>query len=464
VSELGDGELETAREMSAALRAKEVRSTELVERALERADAWQPVINAFSQTWPDDAMQEARRLDEARGDERSSLTGVPVAVKDLFDVEGYETTGCCSAYRGTVAQRDAPTIARVRKAGLVILGKTNQHEIAAGATNLVSACGRARNPWNPSCITGGSSGGSGAAVAAGIVPWALGSDTGGSIRIPASMCGAFGLKPTTGTISIEGMLPHSPSLDCPGPIAADIEDLSVLHRVLAGAPTSGPSGDRPAVPPFRIAVPEGGHFEETALPGVLQERDEFLQTLLAAGGEAVVVDGGGLEGARRAWAYVAYPELYGAHPLLRERRDLVSPAILALLDYGQGLDERQREEGRRRRGEIGEWFEDRLRNADAMLIPTTPYPAPEADEYEAAPAPPGVPLAERMGPAWLTCPINLAGLPALSVPAGSRHGLPIGMSLVGRIAEEETLLRLAATWARRRAYEPARPSPPIDSA
>src|SRR6266511_4776403 len=215
---LPEGQLETAGEMGQALRAGQVASVELVERAIRRADAWHPCTNAFSQPWMDRAMQEARRIDSTSPEARAALAGVPVAVKDLFDVAGEETTGCCAAYRGTMAQRDAPVIERIKQAGLVMLGKTNQHELAAGGTNLVSACGRTGNPWDPDRMTGGSSGGSAATVASGIVPWALGSNTGGSIRIPSSMCGIFGLKPTFGQIQTEGVMPLAPSLDCPASI------------------------------------------------------------------------------------------------------------------------------------------------------------------------------------------------------------------------------------------------------
>src|SRR5439155_3959477 len=140
--------------------------------------------------------------------------------------------GCCAAYRGNVARRDAPIIANLRER-FVFIGKTNQHELAAGGTNLVSACGRTGNPWDPERMTGGSSGGSGAAVAVGIVPFALGSDTGGSIRIPASMCGTLGLKPTTGRLPLEGLMPLAPSMDCPGAMAGTAFDLWELHRLIA---------------------------------------------------------------------------------------------------------------------------------------------------------------------------------------------------------------------------------------
>ena len=189
-----------ATELARAIATREVSPVEVLERALLRAEHWDLVSNLFSMLHAEQAQEVAReRQEEAtRGELRGPLHGVPVAVKDLFDVEGWETTGCCRAYRGSMAERDAGAVARLRAAGAVIIGKTNMHELAAGGTNAVSACGACRNPWDPSRISGGSSGGSAAAAAARVVPLALGTDTGGSVRIPASMCGTVGLKTTFG--------------------------------------------------------------------------------------------------------------------------------------------------------------------------------------------------------------------------------------------------------------------------
>src|SRR2546421_1145502 len=200
-----------------------------VEEALETIDRWQPVTNAFSQIFRDAGSEEPRE---------GPLSGVPVAVKDLFDVAGHETTGCSEAYRGNVASRDAVVVRRLREAGAILVGKCNQHELAFGTTNLISACGPAHNPFDPGRITGGSSGWSAAAVATRCVPIALGTDTGGSIRIPSSFCGVFGLKPTHGRLSLDGVMPLATSLDCPGPMAANAEDLTLAWRVLSREETT----------------------------------------------------------------------------------------------------------------------------------------------------------------------------------------------------------------------------------
>ncbi|HEX9236652.1 MAG TPA: amidase family protein, partial [Actinomycetota bacterium] len=161
-SSIRDGELETAGQMAAALRRGQVSSRELTDRALRRAHVWQPATNAFSQLWEEEAERAARTVDRTPAPDRGPWAGIPIAIKDLYDVAGHESTGCCRAYAGNLASSDAPTVAEVRAAGLVMVGKTNQHELAAGGTNLVSACGRTGNPWDASRMTGGSSGGSGA--------------------------------------------------------------------------------------------------------------------------------------------------------------------------------------------------------------------------------------------------------------------------------------------------------------
>jgi Asp-tRNA(Asn)/Glu-tRNA(Gln) amidotransferase A subunit family amidase len=457
MSALRDGELHTAALMAAALRAGEVTSVEIVERALRRAQSWQPIINAYSQLWADESLEEARRVDRLRPAERAPYAGVPIAVKDLFDVAGHETTGCCDAYRGTIARADAPVIERLRGQGPVVIEKTNQHELAAGGTNLVSACGRTGNPWDPDRMTGGSSGGSAAAVAAGVVPWSLGSDTGGSIRIPASMCGTFGLKPTYGALPTAGLMPLAPSMDCPGPLAATATDLGILFGLMGGA--AGDTRERPT----RIGVP-GGYFAETAHDEVLAAVLVTGRALEAAGMTVEPVDGHGLEAVRGVWMRVCCPEFAEAHPLLKDptRRRLVAPSVVEWLELGESQTPEARAQAMRDREGIARWFRDRLRAFDALLIPTTPYPAPQADQLEVELGTAGVAEVKRIGPGWMTSSVNLAGLPALTLPAGrSAGGLPVGVSLVGRDGEEGTLIRLAEMWEMASGYHPAWPELPV---
>ena len=460
-----DDALRTAVAMAAALAEGDVTSRELTERALAESEQWQPVTNAFSQMWADEALAAADAVDRAGRDAGRPLAGVPVGIKDLFDVAGHETTGCCAAYAGRIASEDAPVIARVRAAGLVMVGKMNQHELAAGGTNLVSACGATRNPWDPARMTGGSSGGSAAAVAAGVLPWTLGSDTGGSIRIPSSFCGTVGLKPTTGALPLEGLLPLAPSLDTPGPIASTVEDAWLLYSVMAGHSLRHPVRDwllRRPDEPFHVGIPTP-FMLETLHPESVAAVNEVASVLVSAGMKVEPVDGSGLEDARKTWSAVCFPEFAEAHPDLRdpERRAMVAPSVADWMERGEQLSEEQRLRAVRRREEIGRWFRERLAVLDALLIPTTPYPAPRADQT-------AVQLTEdvsvevaEVGPGFLTCAVNLAGLPAINLPVRrTAEGLPIGATLVGGDAGEQTIARIAMRWESASGYVPVVPELP----
>jgi aspartyl-tRNA(Asn)/glutamyl-tRNA(Gln) amidotransferase subunit A len=333
----------------------------------------------------------------------------------------------------------------MRDADVVMLGKTNQHELAAGGTNTVSACGRTGNPWNPGHMTGGSSGGSAAAVAAGIVPLALGSDTGGSVRIPSSMCGTFGLKPTTGAIPTTGMMPLAPSMDCPGPIASTVADLHALYRAMIGRDAPA---DRAAQPRARlqIAIPDG-FFAERIHSDVLEVVSRTGEVFEGAGLHVGPVDGSGIEDARSVWMRVCTAEFSEAHPRLNGRMALVDPTVVAWLRQGECMNAEDRARARRRREEIARWFDHRLEGVDALLVPTTPYPAPEVDQVTVHLGSWGDVRVDQVGPGWLTSSVNLAGMPALNLPAGrSSDGLPVGVSLVGKQYDEATLFRLARMW------------------
>ncbi len=437
MTHLRDGELETAVEMAGALRAGDVTSGELVDRARERAEASQPSTHAFSQLW---AETEPWSPD-------GPLAGVPIAVKDLYDVAGRETSGCSRVYAGRLATRDAVTVERIRAAGLAMFGKTNQHELAFGGTNLYSACGPTGNPWDPSRMTGGSSGGSAAAVAAGIVPFATGSDTGGSIRIPASLCGAFGLKVTTGSIPIDGLLPLAPSLDTPGPLAATAADLRLLYRVLAGLPI-----DALVEPPpddargLRLGV-VGGYFDRSIRRAIRAGVGLCVQKFEGWGASCDQVDGEGIDDSRTVWRTLASAEFAAAHPGLAGRLDeILDHAIVRDFRAGATMPPERVEAAAARRAEITGSFAGWLAGRDALVIPSTAYAAPPGSARELDGVDGPIDL-ERVGPGWFTSSINLAGLPAVSLPGfHDGEGMPFGVTLVGRPGSEEQLLSLAALW------------------
>jgi Asp-tRNA(Asn)/Glu-tRNA(Gln) amidotransferase A subunit family amidase len=444
--------MRTAAEMARAVRDREVSPAGLVEEALRRAEAWQPVTNAFSQLHGEQALEEARAL----GAEGGPLHGVPVAVKDLFDVEGWETTGCCVAYRGRVAERDAEAVRRIRAAGAVVIGKTNQHELAAGGTNQISASGPAWNPWDRARITGGSSGGSAAAVAAGVVPVALGTDTGGSIRIPSSLCGTVGLRMTYGSIPMDGVMPLSPSMDAVGPIAASAEDAALAFGVLSREQRGTGKG----VAGLRIGVP-GGIFEEAALSEVLAARDRVLETLADAGA-TIVTDVGELRYDPETWSRLAWTELFAEHGWILERApDSVHAWTRAFLERGRDEGGAGRRRALEEAEEVRRGFEAMLERADVLVAPSTPTPAIGADVRELALGDGRVLDVRRGAVSVLTRPVNLAGLPAISIPAGwTDGGLPLGAQLIGPPGGEAALLGAARAVEDAGLHEPRLPELP----
>jgi Asp-tRNA(Asn)/Glu-tRNA(Gln) amidotransferase A subunit family amidase len=444
--------MRTAAEMAGAVRDREVSPVELVEETMRRAQAWQPATNAFSQLHGDRALEEARAL----GPEGGPLHGVPVAVKDLLDVEGWETSGCCAAYRGRVAARDAEAVRRIRAAGAVLIGKTNQHELAAGATNQISACGPTWNPWDRTRITGGSSGGSAAAVAAGVVPVALGTDTGGSIRIPSSLCGTVGLRMTYGSIPMDGVMPLSPSMDTVGPIAASAEDTALAYGALAGKER----GTVETMAGLRIGVPRG-IFEEAALPEVLAARDRVVEILADAGAE-IAADVGELRYDPETWSRLAWSELFSEHGWILERAlDRVHPWTRAYLERGRKEGEAGRRQALGEAEAVRLAFEAMLERADVLVAPVTPTPAIGADVREVMMGDGRVLDVRRGAVSLLTRPVNLAGLPAISIPAGwTDGGLPLGVQLIGPPGGEPALLGAALAVEAGGLHEPRLPEPP----
>src|SRR6266536_2105954 len=280
----------TIEEFGRRFRAREVTSEQVTEECLQAIESGNPALNAFILVTADEARRQAREADReiASGHDRGSLHGVPLSVKDLYDMRGLATTAASRVREGHVAQHDAAAIAHLRQAGAVFVGKTNLHEFAFGTTNEDSAFGPARNPHDPTRSPGGSSGGSAASLVAGMALATIGTDTGGSIRIPAAACGAVGLKPSLGEISIDGVVPLSRTFDHAGPLTQTVADASLVYHGLRGDAGAVPPAPMP-VSGLRLAVPRR-YFCDLLDDEVRARFEEALARLRGAGAHVSDVD------------------------------------------------------------------------------------------------------------------------------------------------------------------------------
>jgi aspartyl-tRNA(Asn)/glutamyl-tRNA(Gln) amidotransferase subunit A len=440
--------MRTLTEQAAAVASKDVSAAELVQACLTRIEDVQSRCNAFTVVMADQALERASALDAETP--TGPLHGVPVAVKDLYDVRGLATTGCCAAFEDRIASRDSAVVEALREAGAIVIAKTNQHELACGTTNQVSSSGPALNPWGTDRIPGGSSGGSGIAVATGVVPMAMGSDTGGSIRIPASFCGVTGLKPTHGAISTRGMMPMTPSCDTAGPLAVSAADCLAVWQAISGFdPDDAWSVDAtPPLPPenvdrLRLAVPRS--FMQMLHPDVRTALEEAAHVFEECGLLLDEVEGPDLDGLREAFIPMLFAEVaHHYEDLAGDER--VLPPTRALIDFGMSVTGRAYTHARETALRLRRNLEWSLTAADALLVPTTPYPAPRITDNEIE-VEGGKVDVHLGGPTRFTLPVNVTGLPAISFPIGlTPDGLPLSAQLIGRPWTEETLCLIATAY------------------
>jgi aspartyl-tRNA(Asn)/glutamyl-tRNA(Gln) amidotransferase subunit A len=413
-------------------------SAEQVEQALGRIQALDGRLGAFVTVLAEQARAEAaaRDAERAAGRVRGPLHGVPVAVKDLIDVAGVVTTAGSPKLAGNRAERDAPLVARLREAGAVVIGKTRTHEFAYGVLTPGTV-----NPWDEARIAGGSSGGSAAAVAAGLVRVAVGSDTAGSIRIPAACCGVVGFKPTYGAVPARGVFPLSWSCDTLGPIAGDVAAAARLFEALSGRPAPRPAAPA-AARPLRLGRLVG---DDLALvdPAVRGELDGLCERLEARGAQIDEVKLP-LAAARAAVATIVLPELAAAHErlLAGTGEEGYGPRVLAAIRLGQSALATEYLAGLRYRGTFVGRVEALLEERDALLLPTIPVVAPQIGAH-AVRLGDGRDAGIQESLTALPGAFNCSGSPAVSLPIGLAGGLPVGASLVGRIGADHELLRVA---------------------
>jgi aspartyl-tRNA(Asn)/glutamyl-tRNA(Gln) amidotransferase subunit A len=463
-----------AHELSAAVSSRGVSAREVVVASLARVERSRALHGAFLHVAPSSALVAAEDVDRrvAAGEEMP-LAGVPLAVKDNMNVRGLPTTAGSRILEGFVAADDATCVARLKAAGCVVVGKTSCDEFGMGSSNESSAFGAVRNPWDPSRVPGGSSGGSAAAVAALAVPLAIGTDTGGSVRQPAAFCSLVGVKPTYGRVSRYGLLAYASSLDQAGPLARDVRDAALALAAMSG-PDPRDSTSLPSASPDLLArLEEGAAGRRVGLLAEAESPEGGLDADVATvfGATARLLESAGatvvrVSVPRVTLAVAAYYILataeassnlarydgvrYGARRdgeglagLYRATRtagfgpEVKRRILLGTFALSSGYREAWYERAQRVRALLAQDFSEAFRACDAILCPTAPSPAFPIGEKSADP------LAMYLADVF-TVPPSLAGLPALSVPAGhAPGGLPVGMQLTGPSGSEPLLLALA---------------------
>jgi aspartyl-tRNA(Asn)/glutamyl-tRNA(Gln) amidotransferase subunit A len=437
--------------LSRALRAGEVSPVEVTEALLGGIELDR--TNAFITVTAERAMEDARRAEAeiSAGRYRGPLHGVPVAIKDLVSTAGVRTTMASSFFVDHVPDRDAAVARRLREAGSVLLGKTNTHEFAYGPTGDRSFFGPTRNPHDLDRITGGSSGGSGAAVATGLCFGAIGSDTGGSIRIPAALCGVVGMKPTFGRVGKGGVFPLAPTMDHVGPLTRTAEDNAIFLSALAGHdPEDLHSVDRPpedfasdlglGVRGAVVGVPTAFYFEHLDREVEARVR-EAVEVFRGLGAEVREVEVPNVWETLHAQRLTLAAEAYAVHEeRLKTEPERFDDHGLERLLKGEELRAYRYAKAQMRKLVSRREFEEVLGTVDVILAPSVPIPATELGQRELTIE--GHEEAVYSALTRLTGPTNLNGLPSLSVPCGTTSsGLPVGLQLIGRPFDEATLYR-----------------------
>jgi aspartyl-tRNA(Asn)/glutamyl-tRNA(Gln) amidotransferase subunit A len=468
----------TAAEIRRKVEAREVSCEEVTRAHLDRIAAVEPAVDAFLVVAPERALDRARRLDAAlaAGAPPPALAGVPVAIKDVLHVDGLPTTCGSRILEGYRPPFAATAVARLEAAGAIVVGKTNMDEFAMGSSTETSAFKPTRNPWDRERVPGGSSGGSAAAVAARMVPIALGTDTGGSIRQPAAFCGVAGLKPTWGRVSRYGLVAYASSLDQAGPLARTVGDLALAGQALFGHDSlDATSATRPApdlapalegrAAGLRVGVP-WAFLARGVEPDTMARFREALKALESAGASVAEVALPHLPHAIAAYYLVATAEAssnlaryggvrYGRRaPAARELRRLYGDSrdqglgaevkrriVLGTFALSSGYYDAYYLRAQKVRTLIRRDFEAAFGACDVIATPTTPTPAFRLGEKT------GDPLSMYLADIF-TVPANLAGLPGLSLPCGLAGGLPVGLQLVGRPFDEETVFRAGAAFQK----------------
>ncbi len=433
----------TIQEFGAKVRAQAITAEAIVEQCLARIEERNPETNAFILVMADEARRQAIEADReiATGRDRGPLHGVPLSIKDLMDVRGTETTAASRVRVGRVASQDAPCVARLRAAGAIFVGKTNLHEYALGTTSGDSAFGAVHNPLDLTRSPGGSSGGSAVSVAAGMALATVGTDTGGSIRIPAACCGIVGLKPSLGEVPTEGVIPLSSTLDHVGPLAASVSDAWTVFRVLTG--DLAPAALAPAAATaLRLAVPRP-YFLDMLDDDVRARFEAALEAFRASGIRVREIEIPHTDTIANVYIRISLKEAAAYHAAtLAAVPERYTPPVRQRLEMGHRIQHEEYMLALGGREQLRRDVDAALADCDALALPTLPIPAPKIGAETVQVGPTEQPLRNVM--LRLTQLFNLTGNPAISIPCGlTRESMPCGLQLVGTRGGTRELVQAA---------------------
>ena len=458
-------------EVAQAIAQKRFSSREVTKSCLDRIAQWQPRLNAFMAIETDEALAAADAADAAlaKGNARGALHGVPLAHKDMYYDAGKVVTCGSKIRRDFVATSTSTALQRLKDAGTIRLGSLQMVEFAYGPTGHNAHYGAVHNPWGLDHITGGSSSGSGSAVAARLTFAALGSDTGGSIRMPAHFCGVTGLKTTYGRISRAGAMPLSQSLDTVGPLARTAEDCALLLGLMAGVDPNDPTAAAEPVPDYvaatresitglTIGVPSAFYVDDLD-PEVERILDETIAVLKREGANIVQVELPDQRQLAAAAQLVVAVEASAFHKRwLIERPQDYGPQVLMRLQNGLAIPGVSYLEAMRWRGPALAAYLAAVAGTDAVIVPGAPVPAPTLAESDVGNGPDADAVIQRL--TRFTRPVNYLGVPSLAIPSGfTKNGLPVGMQLIGRSFDEAMLLRIGAAFQRATDFHERVPEP-----
>ena len=443
------------RESGIALRAGKTSSQDLVRSCLTRIDELNPQLNAFVTVTKDIALAQASTADAelSKGVDRGPLHGIPYALKDNFSTKGIRTTCGSKFFEDHVPDFDSAVTEKLAAAGAVLIGKAGLHELAYGITSNNPHFGAVRNPADPERIPGGSSGGSASAVASGMVAMAMGTDTGGSIRIPAAFCGTVGIKPTSGRVSRFGVMPLDFSLDHMGPLTTTVRDAALTMEALAGYDSRDDTSSRtvsgrytppenPSIAGWKIGRPEN-FFTERIQPEIMAAYERSLALAKDLGAEIVPVRLPDIAAINIVGRMILMSEASALMERYMDRRECFGSDVLALLDQGRLLAATDYVNAQRMRRVMQKDFAKIWSQVDLLLTPTSPIIAPKIGQTTVEIE--GVSEDTRMASTRLVRSFNVLGLPALSLPCGKGElGMPVGLQIVGKAFSEARIFEAGA--------------------